>query len=116
MGYGSFHTHTRTRTHIHKYINMQPVPLSACSHQQRGHRRLKKQQMRLESEAPWRTCSGRVEDEKSKKEKEKKKKRGRRNLSIHFTDQSERGRVSGSHHAGRGEGVGRARHLRAGEG
>lgn len=73
MGYGSFHTHTRTRTHIHKYINMQPVPLSACSHQQRGHRRLKKQRMRLESEAPWRTCSGRVEDEKSKKEKEKKK-------------------------------------------
>lgn len=63
-----------------------------------------------ELEAPWRTCSGGLVKNKRKKNLKKKG----RNLSIHFTDQLERGRVFESRHAGWGKG--RARHLRAGEG
>lgn len=72
---------------------------------------IKKKMNQDESGAPWRTCSGRVEDEKSKEVKRKKKRgEGGTSLSILRTNQ-------------RGEGFlihamqeGGARHLRAGEG
>lgn len=50
MGYGSFHTRTHTYKHTHtltKYINMQPVPLFACNHWQRGHSRVKTTKERM---------------------------------------------------------------------
>lgn len=43
---------------------------------------------------------------KIKGKKRRKKRRGRKDLSFLFTDQSERGRVSESRHAGRGGGGG----------
>lgn len=73
MGYGSFHTHTLT--YSHKYINMQPVPLSACNHWQRGHsiekttteERMNQGHHVEHAVAEWRTTN-----------QKKKKKRGRK--------------------------------------
>lgn len=84
-----------THSHSHKYIHMQPAPLSACNHQQRGHSIEKTTEERINqghhvehAVTEWRTTN------------QKREKRGA-SLTI-FMDQSERGRVSESRHAGRG--------------
>lgn len=94
----------RTYAHSHKYINMQPVPLSACNHWQGGHSWLKKLQQRTGwirgtmENMQWQSGGRKIR----KRKKKELKKKGRRNLFFHFMDQSERGRVSESRHAGRG--------------
>lgn len=65
-----------TLTHTYKYKTMQPVPLSACRHWQRGHSRLTiDNRGQSESSAQWRACRWRVEGVKIKRRKAKEGKK-----------------------------------------